>query len=353
VIWWKGYGAYIGSANHTDRGWLTNIEAGVFLEEDELLANGMDSQLESFFDYLRDLDKAIPISEDYVKEMERLAILNKGAHDEAKKARTHDIWESPSFINKKAAFDRRKDNFKTEWQSTLGILQSIQQQLPDYRPSWISEDVPTAWQVDQLLHAYYYKRVGDGRSKPYEEYFQRNKANPQAAVKEHLTWWKATHSAPNKEDINLFENAPFIRKLLDKNYVLSISVEELENLFSKTHATMDHAIKIPMSVLGKPEINSMDRDGRLELFAILMMKERNKKGWDIRQLLHYVLYEGPDNLIWERIYHAGRDSQYTLPRYGLNSIAEVVGWARPEIAPPRNGRTSKALRALGFDVRIY
>ena len=26
IIWWKGYGAYIGSANHTDNGWLTNIE---------------------------------------------------------------------------------------------------------------------------------------------------------------------------------------------------------------------------------------------------------------------------------------------------------------------------------------
>src|SRR5690606_26508829 len=36
VIWWKGYGAYIGSANHTDNGWVKNIEVGVFLEEDEL-----------------------------------------------------------------------------------------------------------------------------------------------------------------------------------------------------------------------------------------------------------------------------------------------------------------------------
>lgn len=45
--------------------------------------------------------------------------------------------------------------------------------------------------------------------------------------------------------------------------------------------------------------------------------------------------------------------KYFLPHYGLNSIAEVIGWAQPEIAPPRNGRTSKALRALGYDVRVY
>lgn len=56
---------------------------------------------------------------------------------------------------------------------------------------------------------------------------------------------------------------------------------------------------------------------------------------------------------WERLFYAGRDTEYTIPRYGLNSLAEVVGWARPEVAPPRNGRTSKALRALGFDVKVY
>ena len=70
-------------------------------------------------------------------------------------------------------------------------------------------------------------------------------------------------------------------------------------------------------------------------------------------LLHYVLYEDKPTELWERIYHAGMDPEYAISRYRLNSIAEVVGWARPEIAPPRNGRTSKALRALGFDVKVY
>ncbi|WP_445003792.1 phospholipase D family protein [Halomonas mongoliensis] len=76
VIWWKGYGAYIGSANHTDRGWLTNIEVGVFLGEDELVANGMDVELDGFFDYLKDIDVSIPISEDLIKEMRVLAKAN-------------------------------------------------------------------------------------------------------------------------------------------------------------------------------------------------------------------------------------------------------------------------------------
>ncbi len=353
VIWWKGYGAYIGSANHTDRGWLTNIEAGVFLEEDELIANGMDGQLEEFFDYLRDLDKAIPISADHIAEMERLSKLNKEVYAEAKQAREHAVWEGPSFIAKKAAFDRRKESFKTEWLNTLGILQSIQQQLADYRPGWVDETVPAAWQVDQFLHAYYYNQVGEGLSKPYEDYYANNKSDPRSALKEQLQWWQSLSEAPSNEDRTFYQDAPIVRDLLSVDNILTLSESDLAQLFGKTHATMDHIIKVPTAVLGKPDVKSMDRAMRLPLFASLIMKERNRKGWDVRQLLHYVLYEGPDINIWERLYHAGRDSEYCIPRYGLNSIAEVVGWARPEVVPPRNGRTSKALKALGFDVSVY
>ena len=187
VIWWKGYGAYIGSANHTDNGWLTNIEAGVFLSDNELVANGMDGQLEDFFDYLRELAVTIPITADYITEMELLNSRNKSVYADAIKSRKHPIWEGPSFIQKKVAFDLRKDRFKREWLSTLGHLQSIQQQLGDYRPNWVSADVPAAWQVDQFLHAYYYNHVGDSLHKPYEDYHRRHQANPQAALEIELS----------------------------------------------------------------------------------------------------------------------------------------------------------------------
>ena len=52
VIWWKGYGAYIGSANHTDRAWFRNIEAGLFLDENDLQSSAMAIELEGFFNEL-------------------------------------------------------------------------------------------------------------------------------------------------------------------------------------------------------------------------------------------------------------------------------------------------------------
>ncbi|MGP0150974.1 phospholipase D family protein [Pseudomonas oryzihabitans] len=353
VIWWKGYGAYIGSANHTDNGWLTNVEAGVFLSEDELVANGMDNQMEGFFEYLRELDVTIPISAAYIAEMERLNSLNKSVYAEAIKARKHPEWKGPSFVEKKPAFDQRKETFKREWLSTLGILQSIQQQVGDYRPIWVGFDVPAAWQVDQFLHAYYYNHVGDRLYKPYEDYHGRHQCNPQAALEIELKWWRSLPEAPSREDYALYESAPAVRALLAHDKVRELSCDEFATLCRNTHATMDHVIKVSTTDLGRPELKTLDRESRVELFAALILRQRNRKGWDVCELLYYVLYGGPNDELWQRLYHAGRDPDYTIARYGLNSLAEVVGWARPEVAPPRNGRTSKALRALGFDVKVY
>lgn len=353
IIWWRGYGAYIGSANHTDRGWLTNIEAGIFIEDDELVSSGMDIQLDVFFDYLKALDKAIPISAKYVEEMKLLESLNKDPYAAARAKREHPEWDGPSFISNQRAFDRRKENFKTEWLETLGILQSIQEQVMEYRPVWVESTVPPAWQVDQFLHAYYYNQVGDHLRKPYEEYFQKNKANPNGNLITQLKWWQSLKSAPSNEDINIYVNAPELQRLLSKDKILTLTDKEFEVVCAKTHATVDHLIKVPMAELGRPDISSMDIPGRLKLFSPMLLNMRNSKGWDIRELLNYVLYEGKDNELWLRLYNAGRNREYHIARYGLNSIGEVVGWVRPDVAPPRNGRTSKALRALGFDVKVY
>lgn len=103
--------------------------------------------------------------------------LNKNAHDEAKKIREHEEWQGSSFSVRKSGFERKKDNFRVEWLNTMAILISIEDQLSEYCPSCVDESVPSGWQVDQFLHAYYYNKVGDGLSKPYEEYFQRNKGS--------------------------------------------------------------------------------------------------------------------------------------------------------------------------------
>jgi len=47
--------------------------------------------------------------------------------------------------------------------------------------------------------------------------------------------------------------------------------------------------------------------------------------------------------------NAIRSDDWAIPHIGLSSLGEIVGWARPDA---RNMRTSKGLRALGYNVRI-
>ncbi|ECK3101702.1 phosphatidylserine/phosphatidylglycerophosphate/cardiolipin synthase family protein, partial [Salmonella enterica] len=72
VIWWKGYGAYIGSANLTDRAWHTNIETGIFFTESDLYNSNLIGQLEEFFENLASLDCCVDLSEDIIDEQRQL-----------------------------------------------------------------------------------------------------------------------------------------------------------------------------------------------------------------------------------------------------------------------------------------
>lgn len=353
VIWWKGYGAYIGSANLTDRAWVSNVEAGIFLSEEDLQNDGMQIELEKFFESLRNIEQAFPLTEEIIRELEKMEAERKGIHDKGKSLRTVPIWEGPTFVGGKKAADRRKESFKKEWQETLTHLRSIGDQLAENRPSWISEDIPVAWQIDQFLHAYYYNKVGDSRAKPFEDYFNKNRSNPNHALLAELKWWKDTPSAPSHEDETFYVNAPIIRKNLSKENILNLSELQLADVCEKTHATRDHVIKMKLTTLGRPDLATLSREERIPLYAAWLLKQRNRKGWNVLQLLNFVLYGGKEDELWERLYTSTQEQEYSLPHYGLNSVAELVGWARPEVAPPRNGRTSKALRALGYDVRVY
>jgi hypothetical protein len=353
VIWWRGYGAYIGSANLTDRAWMTNFEAGVFLSYEDLQGDGLDIELENFFEGLRSLDKSFPLTEEVIKEMEAIATLRSGVPDIGKALRKTPVWEGPAYIGKQKAFDRRKESFRREWLETLTHLRNIGDQLKAHRPKWVSEDVPIAWQIDQFLHAYYYNKVGDANRKPFEDYFRNNHKNPQAAVLAAMRWWQSTPSAPSREDETFYVNAPIMQRHLSKENILDLTAGQFSEVCGKTHATKDHIAKMKLATLGRADLGTLSIEERVPLYAAWLLQQRNAKGWSVLQVLNYVLYEGREEDLWERLYTVARTPEYSLPHYGLNSIAELVGWARPEIEPPRNGRTSKALRALGFDVRVY
>lgn len=357
VIWWRGYGAYIGSANLTGRAWTTNIEAGVFFDDSEILSNGMDIQLEGFFETLENDCESYALSMDIVEEMEEFQRQRREIgkiNAESRKKRKIKPWGGLSNVDVKKAKDRKRIRFHQEWSGTIQILNDIAETVTEFRPKWLDETVPASWQADQFLHAFYYNEVNEGGNRyPYEEFYSRNARNPASAMRRALEWWSKLPNPPSEEDVNLYTRAPYIRDHLKEEKILSLDVSALVKICEHTHATKNHVIKIKLADIGRPDLVTLPRDERLQLFANWLLGQKNAKGQNILQVLHYVLYGGKDSDINERLYDVAKEPEYYIAHYGLNSFAEVIGWALPGVVPPRNGRTSKALRALGYPVKVY
>ncbi|MGY4803766.1 phospholipase D-like domain-containing protein [Teichococcus aerofrigidensis] len=90
VIWRRGVGVYIGSANLTDSAWHKNIEAGCFFEEDEI-TDEMAGELHTLFATLN--QHATPLTQELVDEMRWRARELHQARPDAKR-----FWAHSSLI---------------------------------------------------------------------------------------------------------------------------------------------------------------------------------------------------------------------------------------------------------------
>ena len=162
VVWWHGYGAYIGSANLTPRAWDDNNEAGVFYLENELESSGLGDELRQFFQGL-DL-VSHPLSEEIYAEAIRfsdhhsdLSEKQRQHDDDFDKSRLIPKPLSPHSINRKPAKDLHRERFLAEWREALEELRLISERVASdtWRPDWISADVPASLQADRFLHSYY------------------------------------------------------------------------------------------------------------------------------------------------------------------------------------------------------
>jgi len=220
---------------------------------------------------------------------------------------------------------------------------------PGVKPGWIDDSVPPGVQADQFLHAYYYKQVKDGNRHPYEEFFARNSRNPELALREALEWWHAAEFDHSFEERTIYEWSPRLRELLARERILNLTEEEFVDAISRVHAIRDHAIKQENEHLGLPD-KPQAGDDKVQKFGEWLWKQRSREGKTMLDLLNYVVWGSGH--VAERIWNAIRSDDWAIPHIGLSSLGEIVGWARPDEYPPRNMRTSKGLRALGYNVKI-
>ena len=97
----------------------------------------------------------------------------------------------------------------------------------------------------------------------------------------------------------------------------------------------------------------MDLPDRVVHVAEWLFEQTSGNGSSVLQVIDFVLYGGPTEELSDRLWKAAFTDEWHVPQFGLSCLGEIVGWAMPDRFPPRNGRTSKALKALGFNVKVY
>lgn len=356
VIWWVDVGAYIGSANLSDRSWWSNIEAGIYLLHEELVETGMERELVRFFDEVD--DRAQPLTKEIYQEQLRVseqpsALSNYEYRLEQQfdKDRILSKNQGLIFVETTRSSAKRFQKFVEDWNDTLQVIRSIAARVSaaGAKPDWIDMSVSPGVQADQFLHAYYYNQVKDGNRHPYEEFFVRNSSNPELALREALEWWHAADFEHSFEERTIYEWSPLLRELFAHDRILNLTQTEFVDVVSRVHAIRDHAIKQENRHLGLPD-RPQSVDDKVEMFGERLWRQRSNGGRTVLELLNYVIW-GNGNVA-ERLWKAIHSDDWAIPHLGLSSLGEIVGWARPDEFPPRNARTSKGLRALGYNVRI-
>ena len=243
VIWWRGYGLYIGSANLTQSAWYKNVEAGCFFLEAEIT----DEVAGDVLDLFATLDRhSTPLTEELIEVMRK-----RSKQIAAAQPSDEEFWQSTSFKTwsglvqtaKKKAQDLKRQTFLEEWHSTLQQLRDIGKivSMPENRPAWISGSAPSGAQADQFLHAHYYQRTFDGRKARYAEFFEENRGKRDVALAEAIAWWSKLRKSPEGEDVMLNTTAPSLQAALSSKNLPQMDYAKFRDVCFGVHAIKDYA----------------------------------------------------------------------------------------------------------------
>ena len=361
VIWWVGYGAYIGSANLTDRAWFKNIETGIFFDYTDLVENRMDLELENFFD---DINKwSYSLTQDILEGLITIKDIRKQLEDHEKRFErkySEGIklpWiESITNVDTKERINTAREKFLKEWNDTLQKLNDIADRISsdDYRPIWIDRDAPKGVQADRFLNAYYYNNERKGNKSLHNAMYDKNNKDPESSLVDAMSWWRSLSEATSDEEIAIMKWSKYQKDKLNKNNLPGLSKDDFVGVCERSYAIQDHLSKFGSKKFGlNSSLPNISKEEKFKHFAGWLYEQRSEEGKTILETLYFVLYGGSINEIPQRIWEAIHSAEWSIPHLGISSLGEIVGWALSDQITPRNGRTSKALKAMGYNVEIH
>jgi hypothetical protein len=180
-----------------------------------------------------------------------------------------------------------------------------------------------------------------------------NKGNPESALRRAISWWRALPKPPTNEDRMLYEWAPVLRRDLAEDRILRLSEDEFVGVCERVWSIQDHGRRVSNDTLNLPDRLRHSMAVKTKALAHYLYERRAPNGSTVLQTIHHVLYGGNLNDVPLRLWDATGDGQWRIEHLGVSALGETIGWALPDQFPPRNNRTSKSLRSLGFNVSAF
>ena len=368
VLWFRGCGAYIGSANLSDRAWYHNVEVGIWYTEEELQQAGLDLDLTEVFDHIDGRCRSMePADVDAIRKLKRTERLR---FETARKQQARDFEASvtrvPGDVSEGHARrlnerrdTRKRDNFVQEWTKTMALLHKLGEKWAarELQLPWVPEGTPVSVEIDQILTWYYETEIHgyDGVVKRSKVLHDQNEDRRDQAVEAMFDAYASQETMPDFIKETLADWAPELHTRLQRGRLKTLDVDGLVEIMKRSHAIRNHAFRVNNSTLGLPEGTEIGGEERLKRFAAWVWKQETSSKKKLPEVLDYVLWSKAAPPA-QRLFDTALDSRsgWMLPRLKLSSLGELLGWAHPETLPPRNNRTSRALWALGYsEVRRY
>ena len=147
--------------------------------------------------------------------------------------------------------------------------------------------------------------------------------------------------------------APALQASLTEAMIAKMDYAEFREICGGVHAITDYSKRVSNKAVNLPQGQTYTTQQKLDALSKRIWNDQGTDGPRVRVLLRHILYGGPPDQLPERLWQGIDDPKWKIDGLGVSALGELVGWALPEQFPPRNGRTSKALRALGYDVVVH
>ncbi|MFN8179084.1 MAG: phospholipase D-like domain-containing protein [bacterium] len=367
VMWFRGVGAYIGSANLSDKAWFQSHECGVWFSQDDLNRLNWNEELAAIFEAIQ--ERCREITREDLQALQALQRL-RSELDRADAAFKEEIDRQLSRIpGTRAPIDvtassqpggEARSRFCGEWEQGLTVLRKITRLFAAQRPrwpSWVSQSCHPAIVQDQATEWWWhheFRVTGESPARMTSAH-EANAADPDAAVQGLFDGWLAFRPDLDSSWTHYMNDTPpELHDLLQKDALRALDEERLVRILWLCHSAREHGRQIANRDLGFDPGEERSVDERIRRYGQRLQHWRSAGGRTVRDVLEYVIWgNGRTDPPADRIWAASNDEEWKLPHLGVHIFGELVGYARPDEFPPRNNRVSKTLHALGFAAIRY